>query len=105
MASFRVELSGQPEVHINAARMVGDGEKIRFERRVGEHWYVERAFPLGTVTRIMQRFVEHGGAVRWAVVGRGLTGAAPRWTAPAAGRAEIVPAPDEPSALPRLRGE
>lgn len=77
MPSFRVQLSGEPEVHLNAARVVGDGEKIRFERRVGEHWYVERAFALGAVTRILQRFVEQGGSVRWAVVGRGLTAAAP----------------------------
>ena len=77
MPSYRIQLNGKPEVQLDAARMVGDGEKIRFERRVGEHWYVERAFRLGTVTRIMQRFVEHGGAVRWAVVGRGLTAAAP----------------------------
>jgi hypothetical protein len=77
MPRFRVQLSGEPEVQVDAARMVGDGEKIRFEQRVGEHWYVERAFALGTVTRILQRFVEQGGAVRSAVVGRGLTSAAP----------------------------
>ena len=71
MPNYRVELAGGEEIPVRAHRVIGDGEKIHFQRRLGAQWYVVQAFAVGQVRCIRQRFVEEDRSVLWASIAHG----------------------------------
>ena len=80
MPTYRIDADTGAGVEIVAARIAQSRDEIRFERRVYGQWTIEAAYRRGTVRRILQRFVESDGSIRWVSVGRGiLTDAPGQW--------------------------